>query len=363
MNKTLLAASLLALAACGLAFGQPVSNPSPAPAPAGKLTAPAQGRIRVAFVLTEGAVMIDFAGPWEVFQDVMVPSRGPSMEDQHVFELYTVSDSKQPIRVSGGLLVTPDYTFADAPEPRVVVVPAQSGGSAQMLDWIRKMTTRSDVVMSVCTGAFKLAQAGVLDGKKATTHHSAYTMLQAKFPRVQVQRDMRYVRSDPVIFTAGGLSSGIDLAMHIVDLYFGRDVAAATARQMEYEGRGWMGDGSSRVKYSIPVVVHSPADGLSTGVLGNWRGSVVSDEGTVEVALHIWPDKNGRLVGTADSPDQDVTGLPVESISFIEPELHWEIPSVAGSYEGKLNAQQSVIEGTWKQNGATLPLVLKRVPN
>ena len=121
-------------------------------APARKLVAPEHGSIPVAFVITEGAVMIDFAGPWEVFQDVMVPARGSSMMDQHVFHPYTVSDSKQPLQVSGGMTVTPEYTFDDAPAPRIVVVPAQHGSSPKMLEWLRNSAAHGDVVMSVCTG-------------------------------------------------------------------------------------------------------------------------------------------------------------------------------------------------------------------
>jgi transcriptional regulator GlxA family with amidase domain len=207
---------------------------------AAALLAPSQGPIPVAFVLSEGATMIDFAGPWEVFQDVHVESRGPGMDDQMPFRLYTVSDSRAPIRVSGGMQVTPDYTFADAPAPRIVVVGAQGGKSKQMLEWLRRAATQSQVLMSVCTGAYKLAMAGILDGKKASTHHDFWDDFQKRFPKVTLERGVRYVRSDPVVFTAGGLTSGIDLALHIVELYFGRDVAARTAAYMEYEGKGWM---------------------------------------------------------------------------------------------------------------------------
>jgi len=122
-----------------------------------------------------------------------------------------------------------------------------------MMDWLRRMAARSDVVMSVCAGSFQLGEAGLLKGKKATTHHSAYEHFQKQFPDVQVQRDVRYVQSDRNIFTSGGLSSGIDLALHVVELYFGRPIAASTARVMEYEGTGWMGDGASKVKYSEPA--------------------------------------------------------------------------------------------------------------
>ncbi len=202
-----------------------------------KIAPPEKGPIEVAFVISENATMIDFAGPWEVFQDVMVGDRMP-------FRLYTVSDSKAPLRTSEGMQVVPDYTFEDAPPPHIVVVGAQSGKSPKMVEWISKMTAHSDVVMSVCTGAYRLAQAGVLKGKKATTHHDFYDDFQKRFPDVSLQRGARFVQSDRVIFTAGGLSSGIDLALHVVELYFGRDVAAKTAAYMEYEGKGWLREAS-----------------------------------------------------------------------------------------------------------------------
>jgi transcriptional regulator GlxA family with amidase domain len=126
-----------------------------------------------------------------------------------------------------------------------VVVPAQSGRSLKMLEWIRKMTTQSDVVMSVCTGAYVLGDAGVLKGKKATTHHLYYDEFQKTFPDVLLQKDKRFVQSDSVIFTAGGLSSGIDLALHVVELYFGPSSAEETAKILEYKGTDWQGDGST----------------------------------------------------------------------------------------------------------------------
>ena len=101
------------------------------------------------------------------------------------------------------------------------------------------MTERADVVMSVCTGAFKLALTGALDGKPATTHHEYYDAFHEKFPRVRLERGKRFVRSDDRIFTSGGLTSGMDLALHVVDLYFGRGVAERTATYLEYEGTGW----------------------------------------------------------------------------------------------------------------------------
>lgn len=354
--KTIQTLLLVLVALLGKGFAQPAPDASKQ---ASRLVPPATGKMKVAFVVTDMAVMIDFAGPWEVFQDVMVPSRGEKMEDQHVFELYTVSDHKSPIRVSGGMQVVPDYTFDDAPEPMIVVIPAQMGNSPKMLDWIRKISARGNVVMSVCNGAFTLAETGLLNGHPATSHHSAYVAFQHQFPNIQVQRDRRWVQSTATIFTAGGLSSGIDLALHLVDLYFGRDIAQGTARTMEYEGQGWKGDGAAMANSSRP---HSnPSDQYSKGVLGNWRGELVSGEGTFRVALHIWPDKDGKLTGTLDSVDEETDDVRLGSIRFNQPDLHFTVPSIAGAYQAKLNAKESAIEGTWTQNGTSLPLVVERV--
>jgi transcriptional regulator GlxA family with amidase domain len=196
---------------------------------------PASGAIAVAVVITDAANVIDFAGPWEVFQDSAVPG-----SDTPAFRLYTVGDSRQPVRLTGGLTVVPDYTFADAPVPAIVVVGAQRG-SPKMLAWLRKVAAdpTTDAVMSVCTGAFKLAEAGLLDGKHATTHHDFFDTFARRFPSVTLDRGERFVRSAPHVFTAGGLTSGIDLALHVVALYFGQPAADSTSKYMEYRaGRG-----------------------------------------------------------------------------------------------------------------------------
>jgi transcriptional regulator GlxA family with amidase domain len=206
---------------------------------------PAKATIPVAFVLTDDAVTIDFAGPWEVFKDVFIKDRGKTLAEQAVFRLYTVSDTRNPVKTSGGMRIIPDYTFDDAPEPAIVVVPAQRGRSPKMLQWIRERSTKSQVVMSVCTGAFVLGDAGVLKGKKATTHHLYYEEFQTAFPDVSLQKNRRFIQSDSVIFTAGGLSSGIDLALHIVQLYGGVSLAEETAKLLEYESTGWKDDRGS----------------------------------------------------------------------------------------------------------------------
>jgi transcriptional regulator GlxA family with amidase domain len=205
---------------------------------ADRLTPPAKGKIPVAFAISEGVTVIDFAGPWEVFQDVHVPERGKDMEDQMPFELFTVSEKIEPITGSGGLKLVPDYTFETAPSAKIVVVPAQKGSDA-LHAWLRKVTETTDLTMSVCTGAFQLGKAGLLSGKYATTHHDFLDRFAKTFPDVKVKRGLRFVEGDK-ISTAGGLSSGIDLALRVVDRYFGRNVAQTTATYMEYQGKGWM---------------------------------------------------------------------------------------------------------------------------
>jgi transcriptional regulator GlxA family with amidase domain len=205
---------------------------------ASRLTPPAKGKIPVAFAISEGVTVIDFAGPWEVFQDVHVRDRGTDMEEQMPFQLYTVSERTDDITGSGGLKLVPDYTFDTAPQPKVIVVPAQRGSQA-LHAWLRKVSPATDVTMSVCTGAFQLGKAGLLSGKSATTHHDFFNQFEKAFPDVSLKRGLRFVENEK-ISTAGGLTSGIDLALRVVDRYFGRDVAQATATYMEYQSKGWI---------------------------------------------------------------------------------------------------------------------------
>ena len=220
----------------GKALGR--AGAAPARPAGGRLTPPEKGPIRVAFPISEGVTVIDFAGPWEVFQDVMIPDRGGSHEEQMPFAPYTVSASREVVEGSAGLKIVPDHTFDSAPEARVVVVPAQRG-SAELHAWLRKVAPKADLVASVCTGAFQLAKAGLLAGQRATTHHDFVDELARRFPDVRVEKGLRFVENERVS-TAGGLTSGIDLALHVVERYFGRAAAERTAAYMEYQSKGWV---------------------------------------------------------------------------------------------------------------------------
>src|SRR6202165_2789484 len=193
---------------------------------------PAEGSIPVAFLISRGAVVIDFCGPWEVFENVSVPGRKDG-----AFHLYTVAETTSPVKASGGMKIVPNFSFETAPAPKIIVIPAQDEPSEATLKWIRAATQGTDVTMSVCTGAFVLEKTGLLSGKPAASHHNAYADLAMQFPDIQVKRGARFVEAGNLA-SAGGLSSGIDLALRVVGRYFGREVAAHTAYYMEYQGEG-----------------------------------------------------------------------------------------------------------------------------
>ncbi len=219
----------------GAAVAAASALPPASEQPVARLIPPAKGTIPVAFVISNDATMIDFTGPWEVFQDCHVEGGGADQDD--LFQLFTVADAPKTVRVSGGMQIVPDFTVEDAPAPRVIVIPAHRS-SPRLLEWIRKASETTDLTMSVCTGAFALARTGLLKGRPATTHHLFLDRFAREFPDVEVRRGVRFVESGRFA-TAGGLTSGIDLALHVVERYFGRDAAQATASYMEYQSMGW----------------------------------------------------------------------------------------------------------------------------
>jgi len=234
----------------GQSGGKSIAGPSP-------LTPPSSGTIPVAFPISDGAVVIDFCGPYEVFQ------AATGLHGKPAFKLYTVADKIAPIKCSGEMIVVPNYTFENAPTPKVIVIPAQNGASNAMIRWIREATKTTDVTMSVCTGAFVLARTGLLSGKSATTYHYAYTDLAMQYPDIQVKRGYRFVEEGKIA-TAGGLTSGMDLALRVIERYYGREKAVETADTLEYQGKGWMdSSGAANAMYA-----KAPTTGLVCVICG-----------------------------------------------------------------------------------------------
>ncbi len=209
---------------------------------AARLPVPPEGNIPVAFVISKNAEVLDFTGPLEVFSAAWTDDWDP------MFKPYFVADSMAPVMVTGNMRVMPDYTFDNAPQPKVIVIPAMEEGSERMIAWIREASKGTDVTMSVCNGAFELARTGLLDGKAAAAHHAGYFRFAGMFPKVQLQRGARYVEEGRVA-TAGGISSGIDLALRVVERYAGRAHVRGIVEAMEYQGSGWL-DPMSNTEYA-----------------------------------------------------------------------------------------------------------------
>ena len=240
-------ASTLPTLAAGKLFssasaGQTQTGKDQSMAKTNALTPPAKGSIPIAFPISEGTQLIDFAGPWEIFDGVVKPGT----TNEAAFQVYTVAESLKPITATGGMKIVPDYTFETAPAPKVIVIPAQDGATKAMIDWIRMSSKSTDVTMSVCTGAFVLARTGLLSGKSATTFHEAFDGFAVQYPDIKLIRGARFVE-DGNLASSGGLTSGMDLAFRVVERYFGREVTEKLAFQLEYQGKGWMNAASNEV--------------------------------------------------------------------------------------------------------------------
>src|SRR5215475_1328164 len=132
LSSTALGLSKLAIAADAGESERPLDSRASSSA-GSPLPVPATGSIPVAFLISDGAVVIDFCGPWEVFETVRVLGRPDA-----AFSLYTVAESAAPVTASGGMTIVPNYTFKNAPAPKVVVIPAQGGAGEAAREWIRK---------------------------------------------------------------------------------------------------------------------------------------------------------------------------------------------------------------------------------
>lgn len=181
----------------------------------------------IAFFLQDGVEILDFAGPMEVFISAD-------------FNVYTVAETKEPIKAMGALTIVPDYSLEDCPKPDMIAffgggAAARVSQKTEVRDWVNRTIPSTTVQFSVCTGAYFLGEAGLLDGRTATTFHSAIPYLQERFPKARIRDDVRFVDNGTVITTAG-ISAGIDGALHLVAKLKGRQRAVQIANNMEYFG-------------------------------------------------------------------------------------------------------------------------------
>jgi transcriptional regulator GlxA family with amidase domain len=192
---------------------------------------------RVGILIFPDVEVLDFCGPFEVFS-VSRLNESKRREEHSPFEVLLIAESSEAISTTGGMRVLPDRTLRNCPPLDILLVPGGWGTRREMsnprlLTWIKKRAQQVELLASVCTGALILGSTGLLDGHTATTHWKSLDLMSQRFPRVKIDR-RRQVVVDGKIITSAGISAGIDLALQIVERYFGKRIAHATARHMEY---------------------------------------------------------------------------------------------------------------------------------
>lgn len=199
---------------------------------------------QVGIFLFNEVEVLDFAGPFEVFsitetQAFHKNEAGVALTAK-AFTVHTVSADGDMITARNGLQVQPGHSFQTLPVVDLLIVPGGYGAEEieirkpEVLEWLREQAQNKVQIASVCTGALLLAEAGLLDGRSATTHWMDLERLARDYPAVQVQSGVKYVDEDDII-TSGGISAGIHMSLHLVSRYLDVETALQTARRMEYE--------------------------------------------------------------------------------------------------------------------------------
>ena len=204
-------------------------------------------RKRIGILIFPDVEVLDFCGPFEVFSVTRL-NEAARREEPSPFEVLLVAEQTDPVLTTGGMQVTPQHTLESCPPLDVLVVPGGWGTraeikNARLLAWIRERAKQVETLTSVCTGSMLLGQAGLLDGRHATTHWRSLQWMRDSFPSVTVEEKLHVVE-DGHVLTSAGISAGIDMALRVVARYHGEAVAKNTARNMEYR---YTEDNSRRV--------------------------------------------------------------------------------------------------------------------
>jgi transcriptional regulator GlxA family with amidase domain len=194
-------------------------------------------RKQVGIVVYEEVEVLDFCGPFEVFSVTRL-NEEKRREEASPFSAFLVAEKRSPVVATGGMKVLPDHDLDSCPKLDILLVPGGWGFRHQMnnerlLKWIAECSRQVETLTSVCTGALLLGKAGLIDGKRATTHWRWLDSMQELFPKVTVEKRLHFVE-DGTFFSSAGISAGIDMSLRVVARYYGDTVARATARHMEY---------------------------------------------------------------------------------------------------------------------------------
>jgi transcriptional regulator GlxA family with amidase domain len=152
------------------------------------------------------------------------------------FAVCTVAKTTAPVQARAGLRAAPDYTLGDCPPIDVLIIPGgvvdDEVADAEVVAWVRDRSAIATLTASVCTGAFILAEARLLDGRATTTHWEDVADLRAKYPGLDVREGVRWVDAGRIV-TSAGIAAGIDMSLHLVARLASPELARATARQMD----------------------------------------------------------------------------------------------------------------------------------
>jgi putative intracellular protease/amidase len=285
---------------------------------------PDPNRKKIAILLFDGVEIVDYTGPYEMFGAAGC-------------EVYTVAETKQPVTTAMGMVVVPKYSFADAPQADVLVVPGggvkAASESAPTLQYVKDATARAQHTLSVCNGAFILAHAGLLNGLTATTTAGNIDRLAKEFPNTKVVRDQRVVDNGKIV-TAGGLTAGMDGALHVIAKVMGEGTAQSVALGEEYE---WRPDGGFLpATFAIQEIPRINVDGL-----GDWE--VVRTQGT---------PSRWELVFTGTSQMSATDLMGKISHQLVEQGKWSPVPSTAARAASPSGAPSAgVSAGKWKFTG------------
>ena len=193
----------------------------------------------VGILIFDDVEVLDFCGPFEVFS-IARPVEPEKQGDEHgLFRVLTIAEEDRVISCRGGLLVQPHATIEQHPPLDILVVPGGKGTrrerhNPRLLVWIEQQHRTTQLTTSVCTGAFLLAELGLLNGQRATTHWSSVAWMRQIYPAIEMLDAQRVVDEGHLI-TSAGVSAGIDMSLHVVARLYGQATAEWTARRMEYD--------------------------------------------------------------------------------------------------------------------------------
>lgn len=188
---------------------------------------------QVGILIFDGVEVLDFAGPFEVF------SVAKGKDGTALFKVHLIAEQQDVIKARNDFQVLPHFTMQEAPDLDILLIPGGYGTRKEMynsniLNWVKEQNQQLELLLSVCTGALILGEAGLLDGLNATTHHGAFKELEAAAPNTAVIRNQTFVDNGKII-TSAGISAGIIMALHVVKRLHGKDIANATSSYMEYD--------------------------------------------------------------------------------------------------------------------------------